>query len=584
MSKKLKKALLQLFLFFLLSCAFSCANIVAPTGGPIDVTPPKIKKSEPPNHSPNFTGDKIRITFDEYVFLEDQANQIVVSPPTDKAFDFDINGKSVVVSLLEDLQDSVTYTIYFGESIKDITENNPLRNFEFSFSKSNILDSLSMQGRVFDALTLDPQPGIFVMLYSSDDDSVPVKSKPGYITKTSADGSFILKNLAKKKYKIFALKDMNADMQFNQPNELIAFADSMLSPQYISTGIDTVRSKKDSSSAKQDSLYLPEQIRTTDLYLFYQPDTIQKLLKVRTDAFHQFKLVFKHPVKNLNIQVSNKDLPENWKIEEYSKTKDTITCWVYDTQLDTLKCRFTDSGFLIDTAEIVLKKISGNQKPVKKPSGKGLGFEEEADKLSITTNAASGKLPYFLPLKFTLGRPVSKTDFSKIILEEKTDSIFNVVQPEGIFEDTVYKRAYILKYKWISSGSYRIKILPGAYTDMYGQINDSLIGMFTVSRPEDYGRLLFTLKQNESGKKYLVQLLKEDKSLLEQKQVDKSGQIIFNNLGPANYMIRIVNDLNNNNKWDEGDYFKRRQPEPVIYFPNVINIRANWDTEYEFVL
>ena len=49
---------------------------------------------------------------------------------------------------------------------------------------------------------------------------------------------------------------------------------------------------------------------------------------------------------------------------------------------------------------------------------------------------------------------------------------------------------------------------------------------------------------------------------------------------PGTYKARIIMDSNVNKKWDTGDYFKKLQPEKVLYFHEDVIIRANWDTEY----
>ena len=36
--------------------------------------------------------------------------------------------------------------------------------------------------------------------------------------------------------------------------------------------------------------------------------------------------------------------------------------------------------------------------------------------------------------------------------------------------------------------------------------------------------------------------------------------------------------------WDTGNYIKRKQPEPVYYFPSEIDVRANWDLNETFNL
>ena len=46
----------------------------------------------------------------------------------------------------------------------------------------------------------------------------------------------------------------------------------------------------------------------------------------------------------------------------------------------------------------------------------------------------------------------------------------------------------------------------------------------------------------------------------------------------------IVEDLNNNNLWDTGNYLKRVKPEPVYYFPSELEVRANWDLNETFDL
>ena len=58
-----------------------CANAVAPTGGPKDEMPPKVVEAVPENHSTDFGGRKIEITFDEYITLENANQNVLISPP-----------------------------------------------------------------------------------------------------------------------------------------------------------------------------------------------------------------------------------------------------------------------------------------------------------------------------------------------------------------------------------------------------------------------------------------------------------------------------------------------------------------------
>jgi len=46
----------------------------------------------------------------------------------------------------------------------------------------------------------------------------------------------------------------------------------------------------------------------------------------------------------------------------------------------------------------------------------------------------------------------------------------------------------------------------------------------------------------------------------------------------------LIEDLNNNNLWDTGNYLNRVKPEPVYYFPSELEVRANWDLNETFDL
>ena len=64
----IKKQFIFVLIFIaLLAIITSCANIGMPTGGPKDVSPPRILKSTPKNYSTLFKAKEIEITFDEFI-------------------------------------------------------------------------------------------------------------------------------------------------------------------------------------------------------------------------------------------------------------------------------------------------------------------------------------------------------------------------------------------------------------------------------------------------------------------------------------------------------------------------------------
>ena len=174
----------------------SCANIVAPTGGQKDITPPKVLKTEPENFSTHFKGNTISLYFDELVQLKDESRVMLISPPPDKMPEARLKGKSVILTLPGILKENTTYSIQFGSSIQDNNEGNALNNYTYVFSTGDVIDSLSVDGSVLSADKLTAMPKIIVCLYTSTDDSVIFKEKPRYLARTDENGHFLLYHIA----------------------------------------------------------------------------------------------------------------------------------------------------------------------------------------------------------------------------------------------------------------------------------------------------------------------------------------------------------------------------------------------------
>ena len=130
----MKRFIYLIPLAFLLSLFFPhCAVIVAPTGGPKDTIPPVMVRSVPPVNATNFIGERIVITFDEFIRLDQITQKMVLSPPQEQLPEFRVRGKSLDLKFYEALLDSTTYTLYFADAIVDNNEGNKLLNFEFGF-------------------------------------------------------------------------------------------------------------------------------------------------------------------------------------------------------------------------------------------------------------------------------------------------------------------------------------------------------------------------------------------------------------------------------------------------------------------
>ena len=532
--------------FALLLLLASCAQIVTPSGGDKDITPPFAYDTAavPPNFSPNFEGDKIVIPFNEYINLKDPRNQVIISPPFEVAPDIRVKNKSIIIELNEAPRENTTYTFNFGASIEDITERNPASNFKYVFSTGPELDSLVYAGYVYNAFSLKPEKEVFVMLYENTADSIPLLEKPSYFAKTDESGVFAINYLKPGNYKVFVLKDINANFLFDLPTEAVAFQDSLITP-YIP--------KNDTNQV------IPK------FYLFNEDNNFQFVKKSTVKAPGEVVIEMNKWSENTAVRIV--DLPADAP-KIYSRVAthgDSIQLWVNEWPEDTLFLEVKDDTAFVDTIGINL---------VTEP------LEEGAKKPTLTM--ASNAKPYFdLHKDFVVrfNHPIDSFDASKLTFIE--DSIPKQVTMEPT--DST-KRAYAIKYPWKEELVYDIVLDSAAFIDIYGLASDSLVDGFRTQRENYYGDLKFKVKLPNQDHQYILEFLSANGSMIQKLTLKEDQVLNFPNLGPGNYQFKLIFDRNNNGVWDTGNYLQHLQPETQLYYSEVIEVRSNWDQELEWVI
>lgn len=154
----------------LLTCFFvqQCAKQTAPTGGSKDEKPPNLIKSSPRHQEINVTRSTIELTFDERIQLNNPREQIIITPTVGKKFETTFNKNKVELDLKTALQENTTYNINFREAIQDLNEKNPA-NIKLAFSTGSYIDSLSINGKIADAITEKEAVNYIVALAPASD-------------------------------------------------------------------------------------------------------------------------------------------------------------------------------------------------------------------------------------------------------------------------------------------------------------------------------------------------------------------------------------------------------------------------------
>ncbi|HEX5025359.1 MAG TPA: Ig-like domain-containing domain [Agriterribacter sp.] len=235
--KKLVYSLLAIAIIYkIVFFTSGCAQIIPPTGGPRDSLPPVMLKALPKDSTLAFKGNKIVLTFDEYVQLDRPEEQLIISPLPKVSPIIEAKLKEVTIRIKDTLEENTTYSINFGRSLKDINEGNPAKQFTYLFSTGNYIDSTTLSGSVVVAETGKPDSTLIAMLYRNFDDSAVVKERPRYFTRLDSSGHFTFNNIAPGKYSIFALKDPGGQKMYLRNSDLFAFYDTA-----ILVGDDNIR-------------------------------------------------------------------------------------------------------------------------------------------------------------------------------------------------------------------------------------------------------------------------------------------------------------------------------------------------------
>ncbi|MEC8248875.1 MAG: Ig-like domain-containing protein, partial [Bacteroidota bacterium] len=214
---------------------FQCANRGTASGGPKDNTPPVVLSELPKNFSTNFSGNEIKIYFDEYIKLKNLQKQLIVSPPMDpppEIMPLGSANKYISIKIYDTLQANTTYAFNFGNSIEDNNEGNPYPFYRYVFSTGSTIDSLSISGLVSDAFDFETPNSVSVMLYEVDStftDSIIFKQKPKYIGVTDSLSRFEIENLKAGKYLLTALKEESVNYTYQPKKDKFAYLSKFIS-------------------------------------------------------------------------------------------------------------------------------------------------------------------------------------------------------------------------------------------------------------------------------------------------------------------------------------------------------------------
>lgn len=513
----------------------SCARRGRPSGGPKDELPPILITANPEHLSTNFEEEKIRIRFDEYIKLKEINQQLVISPPLENQPIITPVGtasQDINIRIIDTLKPNTTYTFNFGNSVVDNNEENPLAQFKYVFSTGDYIDSLAISGTISDAYNLETEENISVQLYEVTEefsDSIIYKERPSYVANTLDSVAFELTNLKEGTYLMVALKDVSRNYKFDPKADKIGYH-----PTYITIPNDTVFKLKLFSEVLPFRFLRPSEYKMGQLYFGYEGDPTGAKIKLLSEP---------DSIINTHI-VTEKDM-------------DTLSYWHTPIQADSLLFEVSKNEY-IDTLKVFLRK---NERDSLRVSQTTTGVMSLKDTFAISSNVPMININKSqitildrdsLPVNFTTHLSASKQEL-KLNFNKK-------------FEET-----------------YNIRFLPSAIEDLFGDTNDTLTMNARTGSLDMYGAINLNI-QNADSYPFILEILDGKMEVIDQVYVRENRSFKFEYLSPDDYQFRIIYDINENGKWDTGNFLRRSKPEEVLYRKGKVEIKANWEQAVDFDL
>ncbi len=522
----------------------SCAKQSSPMGGPTDEEPPKLISSDPVDQSTGIRPEKIVLTFDEFVGLDNPGKGIVITPKINKDLvEVTALKNTITVLLKQELEDSTTYVFDFQKSVVDISERNPAEKLKLVFSTGNQIDSLNLSGSLRFAFSegREDYKNVLVGIYPLDDSTDVFTAPPYYLGQVDTLGQFNLNNLKAGAYRVYAWKDNNGNLKADYKSEDYDFL--------------------------PDTLYLsPEKKDSANFNLAKADLTPIKVLRTGNFGKNFDVILNRNPLER---KVEIKGLGEDIF---YVQGEKRIRFYPKNAIQDSLRLNLSiqDSvGFSKDS--VIWAKF-----PVS---------ERKPENLSIQVN--SGKSFYQnLKMELTFNKPITQIKLDSLGI--KADSLFIPIRKEMLsFADS--SRRDVLRIQTFLPDSLESDLVTlfaadSTFQDIEGEYNEKKL-------EANYRKLLRkNLADGISGTvlgtegPLVLQLINGKKEIAYEQVLKEGGKFSFSLLDPGTYSLRIIEDKNGNGIWDPSNYMQRRAAERVLYYEGEeksrdLVIRGGWTLE-----
>ena len=586
-----------------------CASTMVPTGGPKDTIPPVIVFMDPDNFTTNVDTlhpPKIYVEFDEYVQIKDQQKELYTSPAMKKKPSVVRRGRGIVITIKDTLRPNTTYAINFGSAIQDNNESNPLHAMRYVFSTGPEIDSMYMSGYTADAMKSDSVSKSFIYFFIADSverpsewDSTMFKYKPHVIARAEKNGIFIAQNLKPVEYRIYAFEDTNGNMEYEPSVDQIGFLDSTYNPMNMpgfTIWYDSLRHYPSAEPQLYFRMFMDRRFTRQALSGQERPNRHKAMLyfgsqypdvtKIEFDSIPTDRVIY-------DPQNSTRDTVALWFNLPAEEIPDTITGRITYFKHDSINNLVESEDKLrLAWAYVESKEERQERERLEKEREKAIKngedwVEPEKENPFKINIPASSEVNKDRHVSFDFDYPLTKFDTAAISFTMTTEEITEPQRAEfEIIPDSINRRKFTLRADWQPKAKYELVLPAGMFENVAAETNDTIRCTYTASDPSKYAIVRVKVRGTHPTARYILQLTNAQGKVQKEVANVTPGDYVFEYVPAGDVMLRVVEDLNANGKWDTGDMVLMRQPERTEIYKNeegveTITTKENWEFDIE---
>ena len=271
----------------------ACANVIAPSGGPLDKKPPRLVSNE--MLIENNKLKKIDLFFDENISLNNWNQNFYISPPYECTIKKNVNKRKLSISFEPYFLIEHSYKLSLSNVVKDYNEGNIL--------DSLVIKSKTVYNNIFKGILKCVYQDIalqnhWIILYrKSIPDSLIFKELPAYVTKSDENGEFKFEDMKPGNYKLFSVEN---NFNFYDYKEYVSFSDNYYLV-HDSSSINTHLNAYNSEHSFKNDSVINDTLKTNNQIIV----SLNKDKNLILELYNNQKLIKREQVINKVCTLSN---------------------------------------------------------------------------------------------------------------------------------------------------------------------------------------------------------------------------------------------------------------------------------------